>query len=137
MGIITPYSFVCKAFNEICRFIQKRLTTKIISRVEPGKNDFSCEVNKQLFFFYLGFLSRTFTNHRTAGEGGGHFFNSSSQAVRHQPSDYCRELTSAYSQQPGSDREPLVPKRKLLTTKLCVHGRQNMFSSLDQYVNTY
>ena len=25
------------------------------------------------FFFYLGFLSRTFTNHRTAGEGGGHY----------------------------------------------------------------
>ena len=41
------------------------------------------------FFFYLGFLSRTFTNHRTAGEGGGHFFNSSlplppaSQTIRH------------------------------------------------------
>ena len=39
------------------------------------------------FFFNLGFLSRTFTNHRTAGEG--HFFNSSlplppaSQALRH------------------------------------------------------
>ena len=30
-----------------------------------------------LFFFYLGFLSRIFMNHRTAGEGGGHFFNSS------------------------------------------------------------
>ena len=29
------------------------------------------------FFFYLGFLLRTFTNHRTAGEGGRHFFNSS------------------------------------------------------------
>ena len=29
------------------------------------------------FFFYLGFLSRTFTNHWTAGEGRGHFFNSS------------------------------------------------------------
>ena len=28
------------------------------------------------FFFYLGFPSRTLTNHRTAGEGGGHFFNS-------------------------------------------------------------
>ena len=27
-------------------------------------------------FFYLGFLSWTLTNHRTAGEGGGHFFNS-------------------------------------------------------------
>ena len=31
----------------------------------------------RMFFFYLGFLSRTFTNHRTAGEGRGHFFNSS------------------------------------------------------------
>ena len=41
------------------------------------------------FFFYLGFLSLIFTNHRTAGEGVGHFFNSSlplpptSQALRH------------------------------------------------------
>ena len=30
-----------------------------------------------IFFFYLGFLSRTFTIHRTAGEGGGYLFNSS------------------------------------------------------------
>ena len=30
-----------------------------------------------IFFFYSGFLSRPFTNHRTAGEGCGHFFNSS------------------------------------------------------------
>ena len=28
------------------------------------------------FSFYLGFLSWSFTNHRTAGEGGQHFFNS-------------------------------------------------------------
>ena len=28
-------------------------------------------------FFHLVFLSQTFMNHRTAGEGGGHFFNSS------------------------------------------------------------
>ena len=41
------------------------------------------------FFFYLAFLSRTFTNHWTAGEGGGHFLNSSlplspaSQILRH------------------------------------------------------
>ena len=40
-------------------------------------------------FFYLGFLSRTFTNHKNAGEKGGHFFNSSlplltaSQTLRH------------------------------------------------------
>ena len=51
-------------------------------------------INNQLcffffFFFYVGFLSRTFTNHRTAGEGGGHFINSSlplppaSQTLRH------------------------------------------------------
>ena len=53
------------------------------------------------FFFYLGFLSWTFTNHRTAGEGGGHFFNSSlplppaSQTLRH-PGDFCREQDSFY-----------------------------------------
>ena len=29
------------------------------------------------FFFYLGFLSQPFTNHWTAGERGGHSFNSS------------------------------------------------------------
>ena len=40
-------------------------------------------------FFYLGFFSQLFTNHRTAGEEGGHFFNSSlplppvSQTLRH------------------------------------------------------
>ena len=28
------------------------------------------------FFVYLGFLSRTFRNYRTTGEGEGHFFNS-------------------------------------------------------------
>ena len=29
------------------------------------------------FFFYLGFLSRTFTIHRTSGEGGAYLFDSS------------------------------------------------------------
>ena len=48
------------------------------------------------FVFYLGFLSRTSTIQRTAGEGGGYFFNSSlplppaSQAIRHQLHDYCK-----------------------------------------------
>ena len=32
---------------------------------------------RRFFFFYLGFLSRLFTNHRTAVEGRRHFFNSS------------------------------------------------------------
>ena len=55
-----------------------------------------------IFFFSIWvFLSRTLTNHRTAGESGGHFFKSSlslppaSQALRHQPGYCCRELTSA------------------------------------------
>ena len=76
------------------------------------------------FFFYVGFFSQTFTNHRIAGEMEEHFFKSSlplppaSQTLKHQLGDYCRELTSAHSQQPGSNREPLVFERKLLTTKL-------------------
>ena len=37
---------------------------------------FSGKNNLNLFFL-SGFLSRPFTNHRTAGEGDGHFFNSS------------------------------------------------------------
>ena len=75
-------------------------------------------------FFSLSFLSRTFTIHGTAGKGGAYLFNSSlplppaSQRLRHQPGNYCRELTSAHSWQPDSNREPLVSKRKSLTTKL-------------------
>ena len=50
-----------------------------------------CKVSKfwNIFFFYLGFISRTFTNHRTAGKWAGYFFNSSvplspaSQTLRH------------------------------------------------------
>ena len=30
----------------------------------------------QTFFFYLDFLSQTFTIHRTAGEDGGYLYNS-------------------------------------------------------------
>ena len=43
--------------------------------------------------YYLDFLSRSFTIHRTAGKGGGYFFNSSlplppaSQTPRHQQPD--------------------------------------------------
>ena len=47
-------------------------------------------VKKNLFFFfYLGFLLRTFTIHGTAGKGGGYLFNFSlplppaSQTFRH------------------------------------------------------
>ena len=89
-----------------------------------------------IFFFCLGFLSRTFTNHRTAGEGGGYFFNSSlplppvSQTLRHQPGDYCCELTSAHRQQPGLNREPLASERKSLTTKLWIPVRIQLTGAL-------
>ena len=61
------------------------------------------DIKYSIFLFYSGFLSRTFTNHRTAGEGRGHFINSSLpfqpalQTLRHQPEDYCRDFTSAHS----------------------------------------
>ena len=47
---------------------------------EKAKGSFKLALEKKVecfFFFYLGFLSRTFTIHRTAGEGGGYLFNSS------------------------------------------------------------
>ena len=78
----------------------------------------------QVCFFYVDFLSRPFTNHRTAGEGGRHFIQPSLlltpalQALRHQLGDYCRELTFALSQQPDSNQESLVSERTSLTTKL-------------------
>ena len=85
------------------------------------------ESHKRVFFIYLGFLSQTFTNHRTAGEGEGHFFNFSlplppaSQTLRPLTEDYCRELTSTHSRQPDSNRVPLVSERKPITTKLRAH----------------
>ena len=89
-----------------------------------------------VFFFYLGFLSRTFTFHGTAGEGGGFLFNSSlplppaSQALRHQPGDYCRELTSAHSWQPGSNREPLVSERKSLMVSFLGKKLTSLFKKI-------
>ena len=55
----------------------------------PMLRSYHLWMNLSIYIFYLGFLSRTFSNHRAAGEGGGHFFNSSlplpptSRALRH------------------------------------------------------
>ena len=71
---------------------------------------------KKSFLFYLSFLSRTFTIHRTA-EGRGYLFNSSlplppfSQTLRHQ--HLCPQLAAAL------EWDPLVSKAKFLTMKLC------------------
>ena len=45
----------------------------------------------------------------------------SSQTLRHQQADYCRELTSAHIQQPDLNWEPEVSKHEPLTTKLHVY----------------
>ena len=46
----------------------KQQGTKIETCGTPDNNGFSSDNS---FFFYLGFLSRTFTIHKTAGEGEG------------------------------------------------------------------
>ena len=64
----------------------EHLSTTVSKLKDTTKAYFCC---RYTFFFYGGFLSRTFTNHRTSGEGGGHFINSSlplppaSQTLRH------------------------------------------------------
>ena len=91
---------------EICPIFifQKKVWDKFLHHILCmifQEKSFSCYI-LFFFFFYLGLLSRTFTIHGTAGEGGGYLFNSSlplppaSQRLRHQPGDYCRELTSAH-----------------------------------------
>ena len=78
------------------------------------------------FFFLSGFC---FTNiHEPQNcKGRGRAFHQLltttstcfTYTLRHQPGNYCRELTSGHSQQPDSKREPLVSECKSLTTKLC------------------
>ena len=52
------------------------------------------EIHNMNFFFYLGFLSRTFKIHRTAGEGGGHSLTSLSHF---QPLHRHLDIKSAHS----------------------------------------
>ena len=72
----------------------KYLLNQQCTKIQPSQKHFwekfkITDWKLLFFFFYLGFLLRTFTNHRTAEEGGGHFFNSSlplptaSQTLRH------------------------------------------------------
>ena len=71
---------------EICdrkMFMYKRFWKKnlmfTLTRKSIHRHEESCSLWSLFiyFFFYLGFLSRTITVHRTAGEGGGYSFNSS------------------------------------------------------------
>ena len=50
------------------------------------------------FSFWLGFLSQPFMDHRTAGEGGGHFYNSSLPLhLLHRYLDISRAITAESS----------------------------------------
>ena len=81
-------------------------------------------------FCRVFFHDHSRANHRTAGEGGGHFFNSllplppASQTVRHYPSGYSRGFTSAHRQNRTRTGNLWFPssERKSLTTKLQLHG---------------
>ena len=123
-GITSPKTKqILKKANNHLRAFERRKKLWVEGNIE-GLLYEAMTIQKRFFFSIQVFLSRTFTNHRTAGEGGGHFLNSSlplppaSQTLRHQPGDCCREFTSAHSQQPDSSRKPLVSESKSLTTKL-------------------
>ena len=116
---------------------EKRRHLKLTRRKKNLYDDRMKEICSQLyrflfcfvffvFFCYPGFISQTSSIQMTAAEGGGfHFlFNStlpllpSPQNLRPQPGDCYRELTSALSQQPYSNREYFISERKSLTTEL-------------------
>ena len=115
-----------KIWNRYCKTCNHRTytTTKIYLIFSTTGFNHVMLIQPRSIFFQSCFFSRTLTIHRTAGEGGGCLFNSSlplpptSQKFRHQRGNYCRELTSEHSQQPKSNREPLVSKHKSLFTKL-------------------
>ena len=145
---ILQYIFIVVLFNKLLLsrfvitlglFLSIQLRRKTSNDLIPSfslktRGDNRCDsllLFSLFFFFYLGFLSSTFTIHRTAGEEGGYLFNSSlplpptSQTLRHCLGNYCRELTSVHSQQPDSDSDS---KRKLLTIKLLA-----LLFSLERY----
>ena len=80
-SVITSHLFSLSSNSLIWEILRKFDEATTLGPICP--NLYIC------IFFYLRFLSRAFTNHRTAGEGGGHSFNSSlplplaSQTLRH------------------------------------------------------
>ena len=111
----------------------KLLLLKIIASMKKGYVDvWGMSKNVQglyVYFFKVVKMSKVYkrknvSNFPLSHYLGEHLFKYSlppppgSQTLRHQPGNFCREFTSAYSQQPESNREPLVSERELLRTKL-------------------
>ena len=79
--------------------IQGNLLKTFLKQANISKLSAVHPVRPRIFFFYLGFLSRPFTIHRTAGEVEGYFFNSSlslSMAF-HRHLDISRTITAERS----------------------------------------
>ena len=118
-----PNRMQAHSFLQVLSALQSR-RCNIYSLKLKGLRNLNVSIHLRCILFYLGFLSRTYTIYRTAGEGGASFYNSclplqpASQTLRHQPSNYFRGLTSTHSQQSDSNWEPSVSERKLLTTEL-------------------
>ena len=94
-----------------------------------------------LLFFLSGFFFTNTHDSQDSRGRGGFLFNSSlplspaSKTLRYQLGDYCRELTSAQSQQPDSNREPLVSERKSLTTKSLTTNPSLLFSNKTSFIS--
>ena len=60
---------------QISQLVTYVLFSHILTTVEVADSCSAKEIYRKIFFFYQGFFPRPFTNHWTAEEGGGHFFN--------------------------------------------------------------
>ena len=82
------FGLVVDAFYHILKPRYDNTNAQDLLISKTGKYLVTPDLNRY-FFVYLGFLSQTFTIHRTAREGGGYLFNSSlplppaSQTHRH------------------------------------------------------
>ena len=122
--------YECKCFLPKDTQKEKALSSKTLAydKYEYGKLGGWYFFFFFFFFFFFSIILIFFHEHsRFTGQKGkrkGISFNSflplppALQTLIQQPGVYCRELTSAHSQQPDSNRKPLVAKRKSLTTKV-------------------
>ena len=101
--------------------LRKILTCRCQGVVQP--ND-AILFQTFLVIFLSGFPFTNIHDSQNSMERGGYPLNSSlplpptSETLRHQPGNYCRELTSTHSQHSELDQEHLVSECKSLTIKL-------------------
>ena len=89
------------------------------------------------FFFYVVFLSRTFTNHRTAGKGGGYFINSSlpippaSQTLTAESSPLHIASGRTRTERKSLTTKPLANNFNTLTLKQIFWKKKNFLKKLE------